>query len=744
MVDFPQYNPPSLANALYMGAHAGYFTARAQREQDLDRRADDALQYVDPATRGDQTALTKLAVNNPQAGNAVWHILQGLSGQKLAAVKQATDFTMRAAGGVLNAPPDQQPAAYSAALNEANRLGYDTSGWPQQWGPAAQGFVNYNYGKARSANEYFTSQGNQPQPVGGASAPPTPAAAAPAVIPQGDMPRAQQMVQYLTGKYGMSPVAAAGVVGGLYQESGFNPNAVGDNGTAGGMGQWRGDRQQALQQFAQTTGGNAGSPQTQLDFLVNDMKGGDMGAQRAYAMLQQAKTPEDATMAMMHYFRPQGYTPANPAAGNGYAQRLGYAQSILGGRPRGPQVATNDAVPANANGQGDSAPLLNGPTPDSSDPRSRGGVMMGVKGVPVLKDGFQLFRMPDGQMEWFKPPASNAKNFEDVYDKSGTLIGQRDKKTNQYHPINQTQSGTADLDPNLSGEDLYAALPPARAAEIRSIVNGDNPIPSPNARNQYAQETRRLVFQAAGPGFTDAIHATRMATKKDMVSSKAGSIGQQLQSQGTLFNHMNHALDVADDLNNSPYPLANKVMNEIGVGAGDPRVTELETTKNKINQELEKYFAGHTTVAGLAEARSQLNAAQSPAQIKAAIRTLTTLVNGQQTELVARINRGLGYKGDQTIKQDDPSIISPEALKARSDVIARTKSNPADNSAIMDAGKKLFGAKGSTPGTPIDSTYLGPDGAPISFAEIEQTAKNRGISTDEVINRLGLKPAKGR
>lgn len=37
-------------------------------------------------------------------------------------------------------------------------------------------------------------------------------------------------------------------------------------------------------------------------------------------------------------------------------------------------------------------------------------------------------------------------------------------------------------------------------------------------------------------------------------------------------------------------------------------------------------------------------------------------------------------------------------------------------------------------------TYKGPDGKPVKWADIEKTAKNRGISVDDVISRLGLMP----
>lgn len=175
------------------------------------------------------------------------------------------------------------------------------------------------------------------------------------------------MVDYLVNTHGLPRTGAAGVVGGLYQESGFNPSAVGDNGTATGMGQWRLDRRDKLLQFAQAQGKPATDQNLQLDFLVNEMKGGDMGAQRAFQMLQTAKTPEDATAAMMHFFRPAGYTPANPQAGHGYQNRVQYTTQLAGGGMPGQGVAQGDNVQqAQADGSGNQIPprpAMNAPTP---------------------------------------------------------------------------------------------------------------------------------------------------------------------------------------------------------------------------------------------------------------------------------------------------------------------------------------------------------------------------------------------
>lgn len=167
---------------------------------------------------------------------------------------------------------------------------------------------------------------------------------APAVQMGPDLKQAgAPLVDYLTTRHGFSPVAAASTVGNLYQESRFNPTAVGDGGRSTGMAQWDPNRYAGLVQFAQTQGRPPNDPNTQLDYLVSEMKGGDMGAQRAYALLQTAKTPEEGTAALMHFFRPAGYTPANPAGGHAFGNRVQYAQALL---PNGQPVPQGEGGPS--------------------------------------------------------------------------------------------------------------------------------------------------------------------------------------------------------------------------------------------------------------------------------------------------------------------------------------------------------------------------------------------------------------
>ena len=137
---------------------------------------------------------------------------------------------------------------------------------------------------------------------------------------------AQQYTKYLVDNHGMTPEQATAMVGNLYQESGFNPTAVHDNGTGFGMGGWRLERRDALLNAAKQAGKDPRDPQFQLDFYANELKG-----RPEFAQFQAAQTPQDRQTALMTYFRPAGWTPQNPQAGNGFGNRVQFAQTFAGG-----------------------------------------------------------------------------------------------------------------------------------------------------------------------------------------------------------------------------------------------------------------------------------------------------------------------------------------------------------------------------------------------------------------------------
>jgi hypothetical protein len=94
------------------------------------------------------------------------------------------------------------------------------------------------------------------------------------------------------GGLGLAPHQAAGIVGNLVNESGqdLNPwGPTGDNGTAWGTAQWRGDRLAALKQIP-----NYQTVEGQQAFMRQELDGSE---NKAYRALQAAKTPEEAAHA---------------------------------------------------------------------------------------------------------------------------------------------------------------------------------------------------------------------------------------------------------------------------------------------------------------------------------------------------------------------------------------------------------------------------------------------------------------
>lgn len=129
-------------------------------------------------------------------------------------------------------------------------------------------------------------------------------------------------------KHGYAQHQAAAMVGHGMQESGLDPNATGDSGTAKGVFQWRGDRLAGLHSFAAATGADPNNIDTQLGFMDHEL---NTTERKAGDALRAATDVRGATRAGMMYERPAGYTADNPEAGHGWANRFGEAQRLAGG-----------------------------------------------------------------------------------------------------------------------------------------------------------------------------------------------------------------------------------------------------------------------------------------------------------------------------------------------------------------------------------------------------------------------------
>lgn len=117
---------------------------------------------------------------------------------------------------------------------------------------------------------------------------------------------------------GFTASAAAGVVGNLVQESGLRTDAIGDNGTSGGLAQWHNERLDALKRFAAARGKKWTDLDTQIEFLAEEMR---TSYADTYAKMQSAELPAIASQIMT-----DEYEIPDPASAN-YAQRQANARA---------------------------------------------------------------------------------------------------------------------------------------------------------------------------------------------------------------------------------------------------------------------------------------------------------------------------------------------------------------------------------------------------------------------------------
>jgi len=167
----------------------------------------------------------------------------------------------------------------------------------------------------------------------------------PAAAPQNGIKIYQKLLQR-----GIAPVQAAALAGNWQQESGFDPGAWNAKEGAGGMGQWRLDRLDALKKYAASKGTNWTDPDTQIDFALNELHGSE---KTAGAKFFSAKDVASANAALKSYIR---------YGDNSEGTRLGYAKAFAA-QPT--EVASNDGgyVPTQTQVSSPSSPDVPVPTP---------------------------------------------------------------------------------------------------------------------------------------------------------------------------------------------------------------------------------------------------------------------------------------------------------------------------------------------------------------------------------------------
>lgn len=205
---------------------------------------------------------------------------------------------------------------------------------------------------------------------------------------------------------GFTASAAAGVVGNLIQESGLRTDAIGDNGTSGGLAQWHNERWEALKRFAAARGKDWTDLDTQIEFLAEEMR---TSYADTYAKMQSAELPEIAGKIMTDEYEKPDSASAN------YAQRQANARAAYEAMQSGNKQADdyhggggggyNSLVAPTSYAAGFAAGGTAGLMPMSNNTATYNGGVVNVGGIVVncgnVSDPQGVAKAVEGTMEDF-------------------------------------------------------------------------------------------------------------------------------------------------------------------------------------------------------------------------------------------------------------------------------------------------------------------------------------------------------
>ncbi|WP_067721975.1 phage tail tip lysozyme [Nocardia yamanashiensis] len=136
-------------------------------------------------------------------------------------------------------------------------------------------------------------------------------------ISAGRRARVDEIYRYLITHYGFTPAQAAGILGNMQVESGFDTGAYNPNEGAIGLCQWEGGRRHMLEQFAAAQGKPVTDWQVQVDYMMSELQGSESAA---YARLKATETAGAAASAFDQYYE--------RSSGEARGQRIANANSV--------------------------------------------------------------------------------------------------------------------------------------------------------------------------------------------------------------------------------------------------------------------------------------------------------------------------------------------------------------------------------------------------------------------------------
>lgn len=191
-----------------------------------------------------------------------------------------------------------------------------------------------------------------------------------------------------------------------------------------------------------------------------------------------------------------------------------------------------------------------------------------------------------------------------------------------------------------TGDAYLKTLDPARAAQVKALAEGRMEIPKGNALRSGPGAALLADVATYDPTFDAANAPARRAARMKFTS---GTQGQNITSFNTALGHLDTLAQAAEGLDNSNFPLWNRVANGFENATGDPRITQFKVAKQAVVEELGRAFKGAApTVNDSNNWESAINDAQSPAQLRAGIKQAAELLQSRIGAMRDSYNAGMG------------------------------------------------------------------------------------------------------
>lgn len=209
----------------------------------------------------------------------------------------------------------------------------------------------------------------------------------------------------------------------------------------------------------------------------------------------------------------------------------------------------------------------------------------------------------------------------------------------------------------LTGDEYLKTLPPAKAAQIRAIANGDMPVPTGRAAMTGPGQ---LLLQQVLQYDPSASAINLDARKKTREQFTSGQEARSINSLNTVTGHLVGLNSAIDRLGNGGVPLANAASNVIRTNVGDQgkqkALADFGFFKTAVSNELTKVFRGQNGAESDIQGwMKQLDPASSPAQLHQTVHSMIEAMKSRLESLGAQYNQGMG-------KTTDPlQLLAPHA-----------------------------------------------------------------------------------